>query len=240
MTTEPPTSTCPATMRPATPIVELTSATRCYPGGVTALNEVDLTIHAGEQVVIVGPSGSGKSTLLNLIGTLDNPTSGTVTVDGFPIAGLSDNQVSALRATRIGFVFQHFHLAPGVSAVDNVIEGMLYQGLPRHERRQRALAALVRVNVAHRADHLPHQLSGGEKQRVAIARAIAGQPALLLADEPTGALDMASGAAVMELLHSLNAAGTAVVVITHDVDIATSFPRQISMRDGCIVAEVKR
>jgi putative ABC transport system ATP-binding protein len=227
-------------MTTAGPIVDLKAVTRTYPGGVAALTAVDLTIHAEEQVAIVGPSGSGKSTMLNLIGTLDNPTSGSVSIDGFRISSLNDQQVSALRAHRIGFVFQHFHLAPGISAIDNVADGMLYQGLPRSERLTRALAALTRVHLAHRAGHRPHELSGGEKQRVAIARAIAGEPALLLADEPTGALDTTSGGAVMEILRGLHTSGTAVVVITHDVDIAGSFPRQISMRDGRIVAEVNR
>jgi putative ABC transport system ATP-binding protein len=219
------------------PVVELTAVTRDYPGGVQALRGVDLTINAGELVAIVGPSGSGKSTMLNMIGTLDRPTTGTVSLDGFAVADLSDTQVSALRATRIGFVFQHFHLAPGVSAVANVADGMLYGGFSPRERRERALAALASVGLADRAGHRPHQLSGGEKQRVAIARAIAHEPRLLLADEPTGALDTASGAVVMDILRGLNKSGTAVVVITHDVDIARSLPRQISMRDGQIVGQ---
>jgi putative ABC transport system ATP-binding protein len=180
-------------------MISLSSVSKVYPGGVTALREVSLSIGAGELVAIVGASGSGKSTMLHLIGTLDRPSSGTVRIDGYEVSALSDRALSALRATRIGFVFQQFHLAAGVSALDNVADGLLY---------------------------------GGERQRVAIARAVVGEPALLLADEPTGNLDTASGATVMALLRDLHAAGTTVVVITHDRDIAASLPRQVAMRDG--------
>ncbi len=208
---------------------------REYPGGVVALNGVDLDIERGELVAIVGPSGSGKTTMLNVMGTLDRPSAGQVIIDGFDVAELSDSELSALRAFRIGFVFQHFHLAPGVSALDNVADGLLYTGASLRERRERAEAALRRVGLGHRLTHRPHELSGGEKQRTAIARAVAREPALLLADEPTGALDSRSGDGVMRLLLALHESGTTIVVITHEHAVASHLPRQVSMLDGRVV-----
>lgn len=222
------------------PIVSLKNVGRAFPGGVFALRDVSLEIARGELVAIVGPSGSGKSTMLNIIGTLDRASAGTVAIDGLAVETLNDSQLSALRARRIGFVFQHFHLSPGVSALDNVADGLLYTGTALGERRERAAAALAEVGLAHRLEHRPHQLSGGEKQRTAIARALARRPLLLLADEPTGALDSTSGEGVMQLLLGLHRAGTAVVVITHDRDLAARFDRQAAMRDGRLVEDLKR
>ncbi|MFB7368401.1 ABC transporter ATP-binding protein [Streptomyces sp. NPDC056222] len=220
-----------------TPVIELRGASKTYPGPVHALRDIDLTVGAGELLAIVGPSGSGKSTMLNIIGTLDRPTSGTVRVAGHEVGTLTDAQLSALRAQHIGFVFQHFHLAPGRDAVDNVSDGLLYAGVPLKERRARARTALERVRLGHRLSHRPPELSGGERQRVAIARALVGEPDLLLADEPTGALDTASGAIVMELLYELNTAGTTICVITHDNEIADALPRRVRFRDGGVVSD---
>jgi putative ABC transport system ATP-binding protein len=217
------------------PVVELVGVSKTYPGGVKALRSVDLVVEYGELLAIVGPSGSGKSTMLNLIGTLDRPSEGTVRIDGYDVASLSDRQLSALRARRIGFVFQSFHLAPGRDALGNVADGLLYTGVSKRERERRAEAALVRVGLGDRLTHRPFQLSGGERQRVAIARAVAGDPPLLLADEPTGNLDSVSGAGVMKLLRELNGAGTTTLVITHDHEIADGLPRQVSMRDGQVI-----
>jgi putative ABC transport system ATP-binding protein len=221
----------------AEPIVVLRAVRREYPGGVTALRGVDLDIHRGELVAIVGPSGSGKTTMLNVMGTLDRPSAGRVGVDGFDVGELSDRELSALRARRIGFVFQYFHLAPGVSALDNVADGLLYAGVGLRERRERAEAALRRVGLGHRLRHRPHELSGGEKQRTAIARAVVREPALLLADEPTGALDSQSGEGVMQALLDLNQSGTTIVVITHEQVVASHLSRQVSMLDGRVVGD---
>jgi putative ABC transport system ATP-binding protein len=219
------------------PIVALRGVRREYAGAVKALRDVGLEIERGELVAIVGPSGSGKTTMLNVMGTLDRPSAGQVVVDGFQVDELSDRELSALRARRIGFVFQHFHLAPGVSALDNVADGLLYAGVGSRERRERAEAALRRVGLGHRLRHRPHELSGGEKQRTAIARAVVREPALLLADEPTGALDTHSSEEVMRVLLDLNETGTTIVVITHEQVVASHLSRQVSMLDGQIVAD---
>jgi len=218
-------------------MVELVEAAKTYPGGVSALRGVSLSIKRGEMVAIVGPSGSGKSTMLHLIGTLDRPSAGIVRVAGHDVATLSDRELSALRGRTIGFVFQQFHLAVGASALDNVADGLLYAGIRRSERRRRAARTLSSVGLEHRLEHRPHELSGGEKQRVAIARAIVGGPPVLLADEPTGNLDTAAGAGVMALLGELHADGTTVVIITHDREIADGVPRQVHVRDGLVESD---
>ena len=217
------------------PLLKLRDVVKEYPGGVRALKGVSLDVDRGELLTIVGPSGSGKTTLLQIMGTLDRATSGEVWIDGFDAASASDDELSALRARRIGFVFQQFYLLDGLSSVDNVAGGLLYSGLPSERRRARAREALTRVGLGHRLDHHPNQLSGGEKQRTAIARALVGRPSIVFADEPTGALDTRTGASIVELLSELNAAGTTIVVITHDTELAASFPRQVAVRDGEIV-----
>jgi putative ABC transport system ATP-binding protein len=223
----------------AGPVLEVNDVTKIYPSEppVTALRGVNFAVSRGELVAIVGPSGSGKSTLLHLIGTLDQPSSGSVRITGLDVAQLSDRELAALRATRIGFVFQQFFLAEHQSILDNVADGLLYAGVRLDERRQQALDALTRVGLAERRHARPTQLSGGQRQRVAIARALVGQPAIVLADEPTGNLDQTTGQSILGLLEQLHDDGVTILVITHDRAIAEHMSRQIEMLDGRIVAD---
>ncbi len=221
-----------------TPVVELVDLHRSFPGPpeVLAVRGVDLAVLPGEYLSIVGPSGSGKSTLLHVLGLLDRPTSGTYLLDGVDVARMSEGERAGMRGGRIGFVFQAFHLLPSRSVLDNVMLAMVYQRVPRRERRTRALEALDRVGLAHRTDFAPAQLSGGERQRVAVARALVGRPSLLLADEPTGNLDQANAAGVMDLFDDLHDGGITIAVITHDEAVSARAERRVRITDGELAA----
>jgi putative ABC transport system ATP-binding protein len=221
-------------MTPTAPVLEMQQVRKTYPGPVDVLRGIDLVVRRGELLAVVGPSGSGKSTLLHIMGTLERPTSGVLRIEGHDAAALPDRRLAGLRARTIGFVFQQFFLLEGMSALENVAQGLLYSGVSASERQHRAASVLTRVGLAQRLHHQPAKLSGGERQRVAIARALLAGPSILFADEPTGNLDSHSGAQIIALLHELQADGNTVLVITHDREIAAAMPRQVAIRDGLI------
>lgn len=220
-------------------IIALEGVSRVYTSGrlsVAALVSVDLQIARGEYVAIIGPSGSGKSTMMNILGCLDRPTEGRYILDGTPVDTLDDDGLARLRSRSIGFVFQSYNLLPRTSALENVAAPLMYQGVPRRERHARARAVLERLGLGDRLDHEPTELSGGQQQRVGIARALVTEPAILLADEPTGNLDSHSGAEVIALFRDLHASGRTIILITHDVDVAAVADRQVHLRDGQVAA----
>jgi putative ABC transport system ATP-binding protein len=238
------TQTVPIPARPGAglaPVLELAGVVKEYPADppIVALADVDLRIGQGELAAIIGPSGSGKSTLLHVMGTLERPTRGVVRIAGEDTSAMTDKQLSGLRARRLGFVFQQFFLLDGLSVLDNVADGLLYRGQPLSERHRAAKAVIDRVGLAHRIKARPNQLSGGEQQRTAIARALAGRPDLVMADEPTGNLDTATGASILELLRELHADGTTIVIITHDLEVAAATDRRIEIRDGRILHDTQ-
>lgn len=220
-------------------VMELIGVQKSYPGNppVEALRGIDLTINEGELIGLVGTSGSGKSTMLNIMGALDHPTEGKVRIQGQDLSALSDRQLSSLRGRRIGFIFQQFHLIAGLSLVENVATGVLYQGASRSQRIKNGIRLLTQVGLGNRLDHLPHQLSGGEQQRVAVARALMGEPAIILADEPTGNLDSKTSEEIVKLLHQLNEDGSTIIVVTHDRELASSFPGMVTLRDGLVESD---
>lgn len=222
------------------PFIQLTNVSKTYGEGaaqVSALRHLNLSVDRGEFVTVIGHSGSGKSTLMNLLGCLDVPTEGEYLLDGEPVFRLKDRQLSAIRNRLVGFVFQSFHLIPGLSALENVELPLMYRGIPRSRRRAMAIRALEQMGLAQRIQHRPSQLSGGQQQRVAIARAIAGSPPVLLADEPTGNLDSASGRQIMELLTALWRQGRTLILITHDPAVAQMAPRTVHIQDGTILSD---